>query len=596
MESFILRKKSQLAIVFLSLFFCGCTDNDYDFDQVDLTLGFGGEELLLPGSSTDTIKLSDVLELNNSETVVIKPNGDYVFEQKGSYVEPAKPMIDKIMVARQTTTSSDLNIDLASMLPNMAKGRKQLPIVELPLDVNGKVYGFEYAGNKPKEVVALDKADVYAAISLNLEFSQMLSSLVPVIERLDIDLPRYMNLDNVVFSGRYELLGTRLSLFDIATNEPVALGVEIVGLDFIGGNSDMGQLVISDGKIEVDGSINLGVKATAQYDLASGIVPKVEDIYIRSHIEMSDFEIRGATGRFAPNISLDNLGDINVTGIPQFLTGGNVVVDLYNPQIHLTLDNDMDVAGFISGTIVSEKNGKMLASVDVPEMKVNANGKTTMCICRKANEIELGLFDVVAEIPNLSDLIKTIPDKIIFSAAARVDETKTCSFELGKQYTIQPSYKIEAPITFGEDATIVYEDSIDDMNKDLQDIQLSENAFVQVNANIENRAPVYLSVTAEAIGVNGKVLDGIKVDVKNTVIASADGENSVVTPLEVVIMQSEKKALNQLEKLRFTIVGKAKSPDGNNSVVGKTLNSEKHFLIARDIEIKLVGKVITDLN
>ena len=91
-------------------------------------------------------------------------------------------------------------------------------------------------------------------------------------------------------------------------------------------------------------------------------------------------------------------------------------------------------------------------------------------------------------------------------------------------------------------------------------------------------------------------MDGIKVDVKNTVIASADGENSVVTPLEVVIMQSEKKALNQLEKLRFTIVGKAKSPDGNNSVVGKTLNSEKHFLIARDIEIKLVGKVITDLN
>ena len=40
-----------------TLLLLGCTDNDYDFDQVDLTVGIGGNELLLPSNSTDTIKL-----------------------------------------------------------------------------------------------------------------------------------------------------------------------------------------------------------------------------------------------------------------------------------------------------------------------------------------------------------------------------------------------------------------------------------------------------------------------------------------------------------------------------------------------------------
>ena len=149
---------------------------------------------------------------------------------------------------------------------------------------------------------------------------------------------------------------------------------------------------------------------------------------------------------------------------------------------------------------------------------------------------------------------------------------------------------------FGEDAVIVYNDSIDDLNKDLKDIELSENSYITINSNIENRIPIYLDVKVEAIGVDGNVLNGIKVNVNNNIIASADGVGSVVAPVEILLNQTENGALKKLDKLMFVITGKAKSPDGKNGVVGKTLNSEKHFLIARDIEIKLVGKVITDLN
>ena len=76
-----------------AIVFAGCTDNDFDFNGIDMTVGLGGDGLSLPVSSTDTIKLADVLELDGTECVVVKPNGDYVFEQTGDAVEPARPEI-----------------------------------------------------------------------------------------------------------------------------------------------------------------------------------------------------------------------------------------------------------------------------------------------------------------------------------------------------------------------------------------------------------------------------------------------------------------------------------------------------------------------
>lgn len=78
----------------------GCMDDGYDFNEVDMTVGIGGDGLSLPVSSTDTIKLEDVLELDGSESVVVKDNGDYVFEQTGDDVAPVHPAIDPIVVSQ----------------------------------------------------------------------------------------------------------------------------------------------------------------------------------------------------------------------------------------------------------------------------------------------------------------------------------------------------------------------------------------------------------------------------------------------------------------------------------------------------------------
>ena len=114
-----------LACLLLSpLAFTSCTDDHYDLNEVDSTIGVGSDGLRLPTSSTDEIQLSDVLELNESDVVKIQENGDYMFEQDGGDVTPARPMIDIIQISKQSTTSGALVIPKNLITGINAMGKK----------------------------------------------------------------------------------------------------------------------------------------------------------------------------------------------------------------------------------------------------------------------------------------------------------------------------------------------------------------------------------------------------------------------------------------------------------------------------------------
>ena len=355
-------------------------------------------------------------------------------------------------------------------------------------------------------------------------------------------------------------------------------------------SDELGSLGIDGDKIVLDGRVHVSMNSVATVSGGS-----IEGLTASSDFAIDDMQITSVTGRFDPEIDLDNLGDVEITGVPDFLTDGNVRVDLYNPQILLTLNSDLNMGGFVGGTLTSWKDGQPIASVTVPEMAVRAGGMTEMCICRNGEGIEG--YDVVQVVPELSTLIDTIPDRITFEGTARADRNQTCEFELGHRYTVQPAYRVEAPIAFAENAQIVYKDTIDEWHEDIEDFELSDNSYITFTANIENRVPAYLTLSAYAIDVDGQRMgdDEIKVEVSNTVIASADGETSSETPLTIRVSQNDGRALSRLDGLVFDVTASA-SDGGANPVEGMTLNSEKHFLIARDIKIKLVGTLIGDFN
>lgn len=566
-----------------------CVNSDYDFNEVDATMGFGGEGLELPGSSTDTIKLADVLDLGDDDCVKVRPNGDYVFEQVGDNVEPAQPEIAPISVTQRQSVSYDIDINVEPATWSAGDARA----VTVVLSADGDMQSFEYDGDKPAEVVGLDYAETDANLSFSLHFPAGLSSVVASLDEISIQMPSFMELSdvsaNIGADGSWSIYGSRIVFSNITTSRDLTVSARVSRLRF-GVSDELGSLGIEGDKIVLDGRVHVSMNSVATVSGGS-----IEGLTASSDFAIDDMLITSVTGRFDPEIDLDNLGDVEITGVPDFLTDGNVRVDLYNPQILLTLNSDLNMGGFVGGTLTSWKDGQPIASVTVPEMAVRAGGMTEMCICRNGEGIEG--YDVVQVVPELSTLIETIPDRITFEGTARADRNQTCEFELGHRYTVQPAYRVEAPIAFAENAQIVYKDTIDEWHEDIEDFELSDNSYITFTANIENRVPAYLTLSAYAIDVDGQRMgdDEIKVEVSNTVIASADGEISSETPLTIRVSQNDGRALSRLDGLVFDVTASA-SDGGANPVEGMTLNSEKHFLIARDIKIKLVGTLIGDFN
>ena len=578
-----------LACLLLSpLAFTSCTDDHYDLNEVDSTIGVGSDGLRLPTSSTDEIQLSDVLELNESDVVKIQENGDYMFEQDGGDVTPARPKIDIIQISKQSTTSEALVIPKNLITGINAMGKKTGVRKADNIGLEETVNKFDFSGNKPAEVLSLKTVSVDANIKLAVSFSSALKSCVTKIAKLSLNMPSYMSFTASTTSGDLSVNGNKITLANISTANEITLNIDINALDFKSGNN--GTLAIEGGKIKMDGTVVMGVEISPSDINLSGLTSG--DLSITSQIQFPDFKVTGAQGRFSPTIDLGNLGEATINNVPDFLKDGNVVVDLANPQIWLTTNSDLTLDGYVDGVIKAYKKGQVIASVNVNGINIQANATSKICICRNASLVDGSMFTQVIEVPTLSTLIRTIPDKLVFEADARADSQNEYAITFGRQYNITPSYTIKAPIAFAEDARIVYNDSIEDMNKDLKDLDFAEGTYINVDANVENKVPAHLTVSAYAVDVNGKRMNDVSIVVSDVVAGSPDGTTPVVTPLNVKVQQNKPGVLKNVDKLMFTIEGSAK--ENGNIIEGVTLNAYKHTLVARDIVVKVVGKMIIE--
>lgn len=571
----------------------GCTNNDYDLNNVDATMGFGSESLVIPNSSTKDIPLKDVLDLKEGGCVVTDAAGNYLFQLAGGDVEAAYPNISPIIL--DVTNVFDGDISLSSTAASGAKARRA-PGSSLHI-ASPKVMMFEYHGND-KAVKSLNEAEIddtenETEISIRLDFSNI-STAVSNIESATLTLPAYLSISQVNGSGNGvpTLNGSKVTITDISTARPLELILKTQKLVFTNQN-DHGRLSINNGAIDLTGYFSIAMQCNV-----TGAMPDNPTIKAKIGVADRTIKMRSATGIFDPTINLSSLGEVDVTGLPDFLDDDDVVADLDNPQILLTVNNNMDVAATVSATVISTKEGRELARVTLPEMSVAKNGLSKICICRqKTSELtqQYGETNVYA-VSNLSTLINRIPDhiKIVDVNAHAKPEVATIVF--GKEYQVKPSYKVNAPLAFGENANIVYEDSFTGWNDDIDELDLAEETYIEVTANVENKVPAYLTVKAYPVDAQGnKIEDKLLIEIPDEVAASTDGTTAVTTPITMKITPKVKNSLKQLDGLVFRLEGSAKSANGNK-VTGISLNEREHTLKLNDIKVKIVGKIIGDFN
>ena len=578
----------------------GCTDNNYDFDDIDLTVGIGGGELSIPTSSTTTIKLSEVLDLEENGDVKEDVDGTYRFFKKGDAVKPTTTSINSVTVKKASAESFDFVLDLSQYAAPSPKRAASRAAVNFSDEMN--VGSFVYNGSVPAEVVELKRADVYSEMSINISFDSNISKLVSKVTELSLTLPSFMDFEVSESTSEYSKNGNKLVFTNVSTSESQKIVIAIKGLTFGGAEDETGKLTIAGGKVEMEGKVNMGIKIAEDINITSGVDPS--KCTIKSGISfMNDIQLTIVTGRFSPSIQLDNLGHTSISGLPDFLNEEGVKVDIENPQIVLTLTSDMTVDGLIAGVIKYKRDGvdgsiNLNDNIIVNPATAGATSTTKVCICRNKSVLtNPDDYDQVIEQDDLKQVLyPTVASEISFTATAWADASKVASFELGKTYTVAHEYEIMAPLAFGEDANIVYTDNLDGWNDDINDFDLKEGGYIELTANVENRVPVYLNVDAKPIGLNGEDLSNeVSVEVTGEVAASANGVDAVVSPVKVKLTPKN-GALKKLDGLKLVVSGSAKSTAGGITVTGIPLNAKTHTLVAKDINVKLVGTLVTDLN
>lgn len=586
-------KASLLLASLLTLGFSvtGCTNDDYDFDQIDATMGFGSGELEIPASSTMNIPLSDILELEEGGSVKIAANGDYLFQLTGSEASSASPMISPI-VLRGNSYSNTLTLNANSAAKGTRAAGSHLSFV------SPKELMFKYNGTDAA-VKSLKSAEVAGEIELKINLTLGgLSSAINKINKATLTLPGYLQISSVNGNGNGVPMvnGSKIIVENVSTSRNLQLTIKAKKLDFA--NQDAyGKVVIgNNGSIKMDGYFDLGIEANV-----TGVPTSA--LSIGANVTVNDITLKSATGIFDPEINISSLGDVSVTGVPDFLSEDGVRADLDNPQIILSIKNDMDAAAKVSAKVISTKNGQNLATVQLPEMnicKTTVVPVTKICICRHNTEELTAQYGAanVYEVSNLATLINQhIPDHVqITDVKTKADLSQEMTIEFGRYYHVVPSYEIYAPLAFAEDAVIEYADDFDGWNDDLDDLELSEGTYVRLTADAQNLVPATLIVEATPLGLEGTDISNlIEVNVKKgTVKASADGVTAVNSPLEIELREKVKGGLQKLDGLSYKVKGKA-SHDGT-TVTGINLNSEKHTLKLENIKVKLVGKVIGNFN
>ena len=577
-----------------------CIDDTYDMSKdIDMTMGLGSQGLQLKVGNTEKIWLSDVLEVDKEEMLETTSSGTFylVKADKADFSFNVPSFNASVNVAKLTPNLPMLTFDdLKNALAGAGVNINELTISKdwttkkVPLKVEST--DLFTLSNLPKEIKNLKRiipAKESSKVKVSLEIIANSTNQKFVIDsynNLQVTLPDFFKLkgreNNKIDLGSGSNLNTKN--LTIAEFEVEALELEgEKGVDLSNGKN----LEVS-GHYAVSGDFS--IKASEKFVVKSGdettirVTIQIGDQKGRDKVNVSFAEVQGV---FNPDIN-PNISPINISkDIPEFLTDPEVRIMASNPTFRLDVNmNQVPVDLNLWGKLYGVKGDKNIAEVRIPGTNVvSLTGKKESVIyfCQEdqpfdPNGVAQGAN--IYRINTLNDVVETIPDviKVDFNDNKISLSDKLTSIGLGKQYKASLDYSVYVPFKFNSGLKIVYDEVIEDMNDDLQDLA-AEGA--KISAVIDNKVPLELKLTAVLLDKKGNEIPGVTV---STLEVPANAE----TPIDLTAKFANPTDLQKLDQISL----KVKAQTVANGV---TLTSDQYIQL-NDIRLTLLGQIIADLN
>ena len=568
------------------LWMVSCVDNKYDLDKdIDMTINVGGEHLTIPAGSSDTAYLSKIIEVEEGD--ILQPDAAtrvYHLTKKDD-IDVKPTTVKEVTISETTTkleetkivktTSSLINEDVTEGINTLGDFKAESNNIDEALKELGALYA---------------KTPVDLILTIDFQKEQSLNFTRVQANKLKIVFPDY-----IVFKAEEGIQGHELILDGQVLSEngsSYSRTLKVEGYKF-SENAGAGKKP-NGGTLTIEGVISMEGEVVTSGVSGTGILSLVPKTVLR------EMTANSVTGVIQPEIKAETT-NIELNDLPDFLKDEETRMDITNPVILLRAENQLETPVEVDAVLTPMKGN---AQIDGKEVKVGSGyGKTPVVLASGKNVIALsrtgectieGVTSNV-KVEDINNLLETIPDDIEVDLQPVVRNEDYYTAELGRAYEMPSSYEVDVPLSFEQNLNIVYNDSVQDLNKDLNDLDKVILKKANVLLTVDNAIPLKLQLKPENVlikDVYGNELTAVKKTIeedKQYVTESTDGEKPVTSELVLNLTSEDTAFLSKIDRICFKIT----------AVTGSTTGvplKDTQWLKITSIKLSVPGGVNVDLN
>ena len=581
-------KKRPLIAVALLLTSLGittsCIDNSYDLNKdIDMTISAGGEHLAIPVGYTEKITLDKIIEIEEGDDLQVLENGEYHL-LKSDNIDETNTSVNLV-----TVNDSENPINLIEVISN-ANYPSKIDVSVSDKESEGKIETEAHEiDNAVIEIGALT-ANTPTKLTLNfkIETTGNISYSDVTIENMTIIFPDFIQFKE----GQNGLNGQTLTISGEVIPHGSNFTKDLYITKYVFGNKygegNKVQEENGDRIIRIENQ-KITVKTNVIVHEAQGS----GSLNISPTAILAAMTVNNVLGTIKPEMNVEPT-NVELTNLPDFLQDDEVKLDITNPIFSFKANNPLQTNIEMDGVMTGYKNGQVTKVVKIGSgnggnpiiLKPSGDNQQTISLTRVATAIE-GATNVV--VPNLNDIIETIPDYITVDLEPTVKSDDYYNVELGQKYILNSSYDIDVPLNFGSNLKIVYDETIDNFDLDLEDVDIKK-AILSINA--VNTIPLAMEIKNEnvsALDANGNVIKDIDVTVEGTITESKDGKAEVSSTLNINLNETAEGAISKLDGLKLKVT----------AVPGQATDVQllsTQWMQLKDMKLKIPNGIKVDLN
>lgn len=566
-----------------------CVDNKYDLDKdIDMTINVGGEYLTIPAGSTDTTFLSKIIEVEEGD--ILQPDATtrvyHLTKKDDINVEPTT--VKEVTVGATTTDLESIEI-----VNNTGVSFSE-PEVSVDITTSGD---FEATANDIDEALKeLGSLRAKTPVDLNLTIDFNISGGNLTFNQVKANKLKLVFPDYIVFKEDEGIQDNELILDEevLSVNgSSYTRTLKVEGYKFSDA-AGSGMKPNAEGSLTIEGNISMegdvvtsGISGTG----ALALVPKAV---------LEEMTVNSVTGVIQPKIEAETT-KIELNDLPDFLKDEDTRLDITNPVILLKVDNPLETDVEIDAVLTPKKNN---VNIEGHEVKIGTGyGQNKVALIPGTNIIALSRtgkcsIEGVTEnikVEDINNLLETIPDDIDVNLQPIVRNENYYNAELGKGYDLPASYEVDVPLSFEQGLNIVYNDSVQDLNKDLNDLDKVSLKNAKIMLSVDNAIPLKLQLKAENVQIKdvyGNELTAVKKTMeedKQYVTESTDGEKPATSELVLSLTSDDTAFLSKIDRICFKITAVP------GSATGVPLK-DTQWLKVTSVKLSVLGGVNVDLN